>query len=144
MGYTTGGPILPYLFLLCAEGLSSLLKSIGPMHLSRGVHVGIHAPWLSHLLFADDCIVFSEASQRGATRLQHILDIYSRGSRQQVNREKSVVFFSKNCLEVVKEVVWSELHIDTEALSDRYLGLPTALGHQLLKLLNFCRPKSRD
>lgn len=94
-GIRQGDPISPYLFLLCAKGLSSLLKSIGPMQLSRGVRVGVHAPWVSHPLFADDCIVFSEASQRGATRLQNILDIYSGGSGQQVNREKSAVFFSK-------------------------------------------------
>jgi hypothetical protein len=60
-----GDPISPYLFLLCAEGLSCLLKSTGPVYLSRGVRVGVHAPWISHLLFADDCIVFSKASQRG-------------------------------------------------------------------------------
>lgn len=31
-------------------------------------------------------------------------------------------------MEEVKEVVRTELHIDTEDLSDRYLGLPIALG----------------
>jgi hypothetical protein len=61
-GIRQGDPISPYLFLLCAEGLSSLLKTIGPVHLCRGVRMSIHAPWISHLLFADDCIVFSEAS----------------------------------------------------------------------------------
>lgn len=64
-GIRQGDPISPYLFLLCSEGLSCLLKSIGPMYLSRGVRVGVHCPWISHLLFADDCIVFSEASQGG-------------------------------------------------------------------------------
>jgi hypothetical protein len=68
-GIHQGDPISAYLFLLCAEGLSCLLKSVGPVHLSRGVRVGIHAPWVSHLLFADDCIIFSEASQRGAARM---------------------------------------------------------------------------
>ena len=61
-GIRNGDPISPYLFLLCAEGLSCLLKSVGPVYLSRGVRVGVHAPWISHLLFTDDCIVFSEAS----------------------------------------------------------------------------------
>lgn len=64
-GIWQGDPISPYLFLLCSEGLSCLLKLVGPVHLSRGVRVGIHAPWVSHLLSADDCIIFSEASQRG-------------------------------------------------------------------------------
>ena len=43
-GIRQGDPISPYLFLLCAEGLSCLLKSMGSVYLSRGVHVGIHAP----------------------------------------------------------------------------------------------------
>jgi hypothetical protein len=99
--------------------------------------VSIHAPWISHLLFADDCIVFSEASQRGANRLQSILDIYSKGSGQQVNCDKSTVYFSKNCLDEVKEVVRQELNIDTEALSDKYLGLPTALGRSTTEAFDF-------
>ena len=51
-----GDPISPYLFLSCGEGFSSMLRYYGPQHLSRGIRVGIHAPWISHLLFADDDI----------------------------------------------------------------------------------------
>lgn len=104
-GIRQGDPISPYLFLLCAEGLSCLLKNLGPMFLSRGARVGVHAPWISHLLFADDWIVFSEASQRGASRLQEVLEIYSRGSGQMVNRDKLAVFFSRNCTEEMKSEV---------------------------------------
>ena len=96
-GIRQGDLISPYLFFLCAEGLSSLLKSVGPVHLTRGVRVGLHAPWISHLFFADDSIIFSEASQRGAARIRDILDIYSKGSGQLVNRDKSKIFFSNNC-----------------------------------------------
>ena len=49
-GIRQGDPLSPYLFLLCAEGLSSLLKNAGPQFLSKEVRVGIHAPWISHLL----------------------------------------------------------------------------------------------
>ncbi|GJN27805.1 hypothetical protein PR202_gb15857 [Eleusine coracana subsp. coracana] len=98
------------------------------MYLSRGVRVGIHSPWISHLLFADDSIIFSEASQRGADRLREILEIYHRGSGQLVNRDKSVVFFSKNSTDVMKQEVLELLQIPNEALAEKYLGLPTALG----------------
>lgn len=62
------------------------------MHLSRGVRVGVHVPWISHLLFADDCIIFSEAPWRGANQLHDVLTTYSVGFGQLVNKEKSVVF----------------------------------------------------
>jgi hypothetical protein len=110
-GIRQGDPISPYLFLLCFEGLSCLLKSVGPMHLSRGVRVGVHSPWISHLLFADDCIVFSEASQGGAGRLKEILERYHRGLGQLVNRDKSTIFLSKNCYDDMKQVVSQSLDI---------------------------------
>jgi len=76
----------------------------------------------------DDCIVFSEASHRGADRLRSILDIYSRGSGQLVNRDKLAVFFCNNCDDQMKEVIRVGLDIQNEALAEKYLGLPTAVG----------------
>lgn len=58
-GIRQGDPILPYLFVLCAEELTCMLKNIGPQYISRGVRVSRHAPWISHLLFADDCMIFA-------------------------------------------------------------------------------------
>ena len=60
-GIRQGDPLSPYLFLLCAEGLSSMLKNVGPQFLARGVRVGVHSSWISHLLFADDCLMFTQA-----------------------------------------------------------------------------------
>ena len=143
-GIRQGDPISPYLFLLCSEGLSCLLKSIGPLYLSRGVRVGVHSPWISHLLFADDCIVFSQASQGGAGRLMEVLNRYSQGSGQLVNKEKSAVFFSKNCSQDTKTEVCQELDIHKEALAERYLGLPTESGRSLSGLFEFLPAQVRS
>lgn len=58
-GIRPGDPMSPYLLLRCAEGLSSMLKCSGPHYLAQGIRVAIHAPWISHLLFADDCLIFT-------------------------------------------------------------------------------------
>jgi hypothetical protein len=130
-GIRQGDPISPYLFLLCSEGLSCMLRAVGPVYISRGIRVGIHSPSISHLLFADGCIVFSEASQGGADRLVEVLDSYHQGSGQLVNRDKSAIFFSRNCSPEMKQVVSQRLDIQNEALAERYLGLPTAAGRNL-------------
>lgn len=91
-GIRQGDHLSPYLFLLCAKGLSCLLKFSGPLFLSKGVRIGIHAPWISHLFFADDCIIFTQASGKGAIRLNNILEAYNKGSGQSVNRLKSAIF----------------------------------------------------
>lgn len=116
-----------------------MMKTMGPVYLSRGVRVGIYAPWISHLLFADDCIVFLEASQRGAVRLQQILHIYSQGSGQLVNKEKFAIFFSQNCDDNMKKEVLETLDIPNEALAEKYLGLPTTVDCPTKMLLYSCR-----
>jgi hypothetical protein len=105
-----------------------MLKARGLGFLSRGIRVGIHAPWISHLLFADDSIVFNQANQRSADRLTKILETYRRGSGQLINKQRSAVLFSANCDQDTKETVKSSLQIESEALSEKYLGLPTAVG----------------
>ncbi|CAO2191947.1 unnamed protein product [Urochloa humidicola] len=142
-GIRQGDPISPYLFLLCAEGFSSLLKYTGPQFVARGVRVSIHAPWISHLMFADDCLLFTQANERGAIRLMEILDTYQRGSGQLVNVNKSAVFFSSNCLDNDKEDVKRITGVATEALGEKYLGLPTAVGRSTKDVFEHIPSKTR-
>jgi hypothetical protein len=49
---------------------------------------------VSHLLFADDSLIFINANWVSARRLDEILQIYDEASRQRVNKGKSTMFFS--------------------------------------------------
>ena len=60
-GIKQGGPLSSYLFLLCAEALSSLLYRATANHHLKGLlscHGGVR---ISHILFANDCLLFYEA-----------------------------------------------------------------------------------
>jgi hypothetical protein len=46
-----------------------------------------------------------------------------------VNVAKSAIFFDANCDPSMKEEMKQATGIITEALSEKYLGLPTAVGH---------------
>jgi hypothetical protein len=71
-----GDPLSPCPFLLCVEGLSSLVKYSGLQFLAKGIRVGLHVPRISHLLFADGCLMFTQASDRGENHLKDIVMTY--------------------------------------------------------------------
>jgi hypothetical protein len=62
-GLRQGDPLSPYLFLFCVEGFSALLRQAQIQKDLAGVSFGKEGPTIMHLLFADDNVVFMEASQ---------------------------------------------------------------------------------
>lgn len=70
-----------------------LLKSVKASR--RGLEI-------SHLLFADDCILFGKETNRRAIVLKEILKEYERCLCQCVNFEKSTIFYSSNSTGVIK------------------------------------------
>jgi len=57
-------PLSPYLFILCAEGLSALIRKVERCEDLHGISICTHAPTISHLLFADDCFLFFKANEK--------------------------------------------------------------------------------
>jgi hypothetical protein len=143
-GLRQGDPISPYLFLMCAEGLSALLNNFSMGFVDRGVRVCNRSPWITHLLFADDSLIFIEASPRGAARLNVILNMYHEASGQLVNREKSSIFFSPGIPSDMRAAVKRELDIQVEAFSEKYLGLPTAVGKLTSECFDYISDRIRS
>ncbi|KAH1032403.1 hypothetical protein J1N35_044577 [Gossypium stocksii] len=75
-GLRKGDPLSPYLFLICAEGLSTLLNEEKQKRLMIGASIGRERFTINHLLFADDCILFGDASVAEAHIVRSILKEY--------------------------------------------------------------------
>lgn len=79
------------LFIICAEGLSVLLKKLEARGEIHGIKVCRGAPLLTHLLFVDDCFLFCRANEKEAQALSEALKKYEEASRQPINLQKSKI-----------------------------------------------------
>lgn len=95
-GLRQGDPLSSYLFLLCAEGLSSMLQGVESEGLLKGVEVSKRGTCISHLMFADDCLIFCKAELNQWRSLRDILNVYELVFGQQLNMGKTSLFFSTN------------------------------------------------
>lgn len=138
-GIRQGDPISPYLFLLAAEGLSCLLRSRGNSENLSGIIVAPTAPPVSHLLFADDSLLFAKASVEGARELKDVIEVYCNASGQSVNLQKSSIHFSKGCPNSVREEVKGVLEVPNKSLSAKYLGMPTDVGNSKNRAFKYLR-----
>ena len=95
-GLCQGDPLSPYLFLICAEGLSYLLHNMEQCKKFQGIKINNRCLSINHLLFMDDSLLFSKASPTHCANVLEVLKTYKRHSGQMVNLNKSVIFFNCN------------------------------------------------
>jgi hypothetical protein len=104
-GIRQGDPLSPYLFLLYAERLTALIRQAERMGNITGVSISRGGPRVSHLLFADDSLLFCQASIAASEKLMEILSTYEDSSGQKLNKEKTTIFFSHNTRQNVREEI---------------------------------------
>jgi hypothetical protein len=136
-GIRQGDPISPHLFLLCTEGLSCLLQQKEDRGELYGIKNGRLGPPISHLLFADDSIFFSQSDSRSVESLKSTLKTFCDGSGQKINLDKSSVFFGNHCSDGIKNRVKEMLEVQSEILSEFYLGMPMSVGRSPTATFNF-------
>ncbi|KAK3223533.1 hypothetical protein Dsin_010558 [Dipteronia sinensis] len=135
-GLRQGCPLSPYLFLLCAEALSCLISDSEKGGRGLGFHCCRGGPLVSHMFFADDSILFCRATSEGGLSIRKILEVYERGSGQQINFQKSKLTFSPNVSGSTVANIQSVLNIEDCNSQDSYLGLPMMVGRNKRQLFN--------
>ena len=128
LGIKQGDPLSPYLFLLCVEDLSSLIRRAMENQNLKGVLSCNGRVKISHLLFVDNSLLFCEATTIECQSLLDILALYERASGQAINRQKTTLFFSPNTKQQVKLTIQNMLRAQIMTNCERYLGLPMVGG----------------
>lgn len=95
-GIRQGDPLSLFLFVLCAEGLSTLFDVWERQGRIKGVCVNKEAPSIHHLLFANGSFIFVRSSLQECLEVKNLLKIYENAFGQAVNYQKSCVAFSDN------------------------------------------------
>ncbi|KAA3485159.1 reverse transcriptase [Gossypium australe] len=108
-GLRQGDPLSPFLFLICAEGLSTLLNEAKKDKLMIGAPIGRERFEINHLLFADDCMLFRDASVTRAFTVRSIMEDVDKQVREQVT---------------------NILGVREATNPEKYLGLPMMVGRR--------------
>lgn len=140
-GLRQGDPLSPYLFILCAEGLSALIQKYESSQWIKGINICRKAPTISHMFFVDDSYLYCRVTTNEAKRILELLMMYERSSGQKVNIDKSSIFFSMNVIQYNRELVCQELHMSEADENRKYLGLPNLLGRKKSVLLGYLKDK---
>ncbi|XP_019192832.1 PREDICTED: uncharacterized protein LOC109187166 [Ipomoea nil] len=143
-GIRQGDPLSPYLFILCAEGLSLLLQQAEARGDIHGLRVARGAPAITHLFFADDSLLFFRATQNEALKVKECLQLYSEASGQQINFDKSNAVFSLNTLPETRELISNCIGVHVAKDLGRYLGLPSNVGRNKIAIFRYVEEKIRD
>jgi hypothetical protein len=115
------------------EVFSNLMEDYVRMNTDFQFHHRCAKLRLSHLCFADDFLIFSDASLKSVNVIQQVLKEFECLSRLKANPSKSSIFFA-GVSRRIKHLLLSAMQMQEGVLHVRYLGV-----HEL-----YCRLPSFD
>ncbi|KAA0039966.1 LINE-1 retrotransposable element ORF2 protein [Cucumis melo var. makuwa] len=127
-GIRQGDPISPFIFVLAMDYISRLLNSVGEKIKGVKMEGNIN---LTHLLFADDILLFVEDDEHSIQNLKNIINLFQLASGLSINLNKSTIS-PINVGAARTEQIASQWGISTKFLPINYLGVPLG-GKQTTK-----------
>lgn len=114
---------------MCAEVFSNLLVQAENQRLIHWLKFGNNIT-ISHLLFADDNLIFARASVEDCTHLNAIFYCYAMASGQIFNFDKSSMFFSGNVKDDQISAIKNLFKLNVVSKHEKYLGLSYMIGRK--------------
>lgn len=68
-GLRQGDPLSPFLFIICVEGISALIKHFEMKKWIHGIKICRNAPSITHMLFADDSYLYFRANEEEVLKI---------------------------------------------------------------------------
>eukprot|EP00253_Pinus_taeda_P026386 PITA_26386 len=103
-GLRQGCHLSPLLFLLVAEGLSQLILKAKREGTVKGLEVAVNL-FISHLLFVDEILLFSNGNMTEIKELKNILELFMKATGMQVNYRKSQLILKVSLTWVPKGIL---------------------------------------
>jgi hypothetical protein len=122
-GLRKGDPLSPYLFVIAMEVFSRIMCEFTGSNSGFKFHPRCSKLQLTHLCFADDMLLFSEASLSSIKAVKAVLLEFEQLSGLQANPSKSS-FFCAGISSRMKAVLLDELQMEEGHFPVRYLGVP--------------------
>ncbi len=136
-GLRQGDPLSPMLFLLIMEVLSRMLKMATEEGHIKGFHAGqaaVPRVCISHLLFADDTILFCDADPKQLLYIRMTLTCFEAVTGLKVNLSKSEMVPVGN-VDGLDELA-DLLYCCTGCLPLQYLGIPLGASYKFVEVWN--------
>lgn len=110
--------------MLCIECLSHGICSTVKAGNWKSIRLSRKWTPLTHLFFADDLLLFAEASPDQAKSISAVLDEFCCSSGEKVNQQKTTLYFSSNVSTGVARKIGKTLDFTITNNLGRYLGMP--------------------
>ncbi|XP_026414137.1 uncharacterized protein LOC113309835 [Papaver somniferum] len=110
----------------------------------EGIKIAPGAPSISHLFFADDCLLFANVDLHNVNNLLQIIEEIGAASRQMVNFTKSSVFYSANVPPRFCIILTRRLKVPYMNPKEKYLGMPLLIGKSKKKCFTHLLDKVKN
>lgn len=140
-GLRQGDPISPFLFIIMAKALGRTITTEKERGNIDGITITSQLDPTTHQHFVDDTLLYGSSSRKEERIFKKILETYTKASGQEINSNKSKIFFFNTDRETEKDICGT-LNFKIGALPCKYLGLPL-IKDQREKFLGSCHQQNQ-